>query len=94
MTAPPGLTPDQQPDLGANHEGQRSDGFLSVATIARQAAHIVEELRLPISGSRLRKLVRAFVTEGNTSAELRVYLLHYSDPTGEQAVRNIMRARA
>lgn len=90
---PPGSTSAPTPDLGANQEGQQSE-FLSVAVLARQARHIVDAYRIPLSGSQLRRLLRNFVREGHTVIDLREYLLGYADPTGEQAVRNVMSSRS
>lgn len=84
--------PDTQPDLGANQEG-RETGYLSVPTIARQAEAIVADLGLSISGSRIRRLVRRFVREGRTDIAFRTWFISYADPTGEKAVRNVMRDR-
>lgn len=46
----------------------------------------------PLSQSRADKLANKF-KKGLFDPEL-AYILHYSDPTGETAVRNIMRAAA
>ncbi len=80
-----------QPDLGANQEGHHPGDYLSVPVLARQAAMIVAEKNLPISGSRVRKLVRRFVREGRTDVDFRTWILGYADPTGETAVRNVLR---
>lgn len=87
----PDLAHPRQPDLGANQEGTRADGFLSVPVLARQARRIVEDLNLPISGSRVRKLVARFVREGRADIDFRTWFIAYADPTGETAVRNVMR---
>lgn len=82
-----------QPDLGANQEGDREDQFLSVRVLAREASKIVDQLNLPISGSRTRKLVRQFVREGRADANFRTWFISYADPTGETAVRNVLREK-
>lgn len=92
MSAPPGFMADIQPDLGANQEGSRSDEFLSVQTLARQAHKLVVELELPISGSRVRKLIRRFIREGRADVDFRTWFIAYADPTGETAIHNVMRA--
>lgn len=85
-------TTQLQPDLGANHEGsQRRDEYLSISTLTREARKLCADLRISISGSRLRKLVRRFIDEGRSDVDLRTFLLCYADPTGETAVRNVMR---
>jgi hypothetical protein len=93
MTAPPGTAPDTQPDLGANQEGARRDGFLSVPVLARQARHIVADLALPISGARVRRLVRQFVDNGRADLDFRTWFIAYADPTGEAAVKNVSKER-
>jgi hypothetical protein len=89
----PGARPivQHQPNLRANQQGEASDEFLSVRTLAREARKIVVEMDLPISGSRTRKLVRRFIAEGHTSLYFRTWFVTYADPTGESAVRRIMR---
>ncbi len=81
------------PDLGANQEGHRPGDYLSVPVLARQAAIIVAEKNLPISGSRVRKLVRRFVLDGHTDIDLQTYILGYRDPVGETATGRVMRER-
>lgn len=82
-----------QPDLGANQEGARQDEFLSVPTLARQAAHIIAAHDLRISGSRVRRLVRRFVREGRGDIDFRTWFIAYADPVGEAATRNVLRER-
>jgi len=94
-----------KPDLGANQEGHNPSDYLSVPILARQAAMIVAEKNLPISGSRVRKLVRRFVRDGRTDVDFRTWFIAnadptgrtwfigYRDPVGEKAVRNVERER-
>lgn len=91
MTRPPGGTIATQPDLGANHEGAGSEEYLSVRTLANQARRIVDDLNLPISGSRVRNLIRQFVRDGRATSDFETYFLGYVDPTGEIAVRRVLR---
>lgn len=79
-----------QPDLGANHEGRTAE-YLSVATLSRTAALVAAEKGWHISGSRVRRLVRRFVTDGRTDLDFRTWFISYADPTGETAVRNVLR---
>jgi len=39
----------------------------------------------------IRRLVLRFLHEGHADAEFRTWFLAYADPTGETAVRNVMR---
>lgn len=82
-----------QPDLGANQEGARQDEFLSVRTLSEGAHRINDVLRLGLSGSRIRKLVRQFVREGRSDIDFRSWFIAYADPTGEHAVRHVVRER-
>ena len=94
MTTPPNSRNGaSQPDLGANQEGHHPGDYLSVPILARQAAIIVAEKNLPISGSRVRKLVRRFVRDGRTDIDFRVWFICYSDTTGETATRQVLRER-
>lgn len=79
-----------KPDLGANQEGQ---GGGLVRHFARHAQKLAEELDLPISGSRIRRIVRRYVREGRFDIDFRTWFISYADPTGETAVRNVMRER-
>lgn len=93
MNAPPGPTDhQQQPDLGANHEGRSAD-FLSLPVLMRTARVIAHRQGLRISGSRMRKIVRRFIDEGRPDADFHAWFLDYSDPTGETAVRHVMGGR-
>jgi len=84
-------TPPVLPALGDNQEVARQDEFLSVRTLAAGAARINTTLNLGLSGSRIRKLVRRFVREGRSDLDFYTWFA-YADPTGEVAVRNVVRA--
>jgi hypothetical protein len=87
----PGAMRATQPDLGANQEGSPGNTYLSVRTLSREARKVVDELDLPVSGSRMRDLIRRFVSEGRGDIDFRTWVIAYADPTGETAVRNVMR---
>jgi hypothetical protein len=93
VSPPPSGTAATQPALGANHEGARRDRYLSAPVYVRQGRRLVEEHGLRVSGSRLRKLVRRFVDEGRADVDFRTWFIHYADPTGETAVRNVMNVK-
>jgi len=80
-----------RPDLGANQEGARQDEFLSVRTLTFGARQINTKLNLGLSGSRIRKLVRRFVREGRSDIDFYSWFIAYADPTGEQAVNNVLK---
>lgn len=86
-------TATPQPDLGANQEGSREAEFISVRFLCGTANLINARKGLGLSGSRIRKLVRLFVRSGGSAVEFRQWFLSYADPTGEAAVRNVIRER-
>ncbi len=85
-TAPPVL-----PALGDNQEVARQDEFLSVRTLYVSARLINAKCNLGLSGSRIRKLVRRFVREGRSDIDFYSWFIAYADPTGEQAVNNVLK---
>lgn len=102
MTAPPGLAPEHQPDLGARiHEGVRRDGYLSVPVLSREARKVADDLDLRLSGSRIRNLVRRYVDTGRAAYtderrlvdDFRTWFIAYADPTGETVVNEVLRGR-
>lgn len=86
--SPPGRTPaTQQP----TPEAKREANYLPQRVLVREAHKVVLDLGLNICGSRLKRLVRRYVESGRTDIDLRTWFIHYADPTGETAVRNVMR---
>lgn len=75
-------------NLPAN--GEQTE-FLSTRVLAREAAKVCDDLKLPIRGARLRRLVERFVSDRRSDIDLRTWIICYADPTGEEAVRNVMR---
>jgi hypothetical protein len=67
----------------------------TVEALIRRAATIVADNALSLSPSKLSRLVRAHVQRSGSlqiaARMLEGYVLSYSDPTGETAVRNVMR---
>ena len=59
--------------------------------LVREARKVVVDLDLDISGSHLKKIVRAYVSGGQRDLDLRTWFIAYADPTGEAAVRNVMK---
>ena len=90
MTAPPGATPTTDTATSPSIES-RTERFLSPRIVAREAAKILTARGEEVRPAALRSLVRRFIELGHTTTrELEVYLLHYADPVGEEAVRNVM----
>lgn len=73
--------------------GAKREAHLSERILVREARKVVVDLNLNLCGSRIKKLVRRYIDEGRTDVDLRRWLLAYADPTGETAVRNVMRDR-
>lgn len=87
--APPG------PNLRANGESRREDQFLSPRVMQREAAKILNARGLEVRPAALRRLITRFIQSGITTlAELEAHVISYADPTGETAVRNVMRGQA
>ena len=87
--SPPGGTPatPAPPALGVNQEVQH----LSTRVLVREARKVVSDLDIHLGGSRLRSLVRRYVETGRPDIDFRTWFISYADPTGETAVRNVMR---
>ncbi len=92
MPAPPVATSTSR-NLPANGAlAKREDQFLSPRVIAREAVKILAIKGIEIGPSELRRLVTRFVREGHTSLhEIEPFVIAYFDPTGETAVRNVMK---
>lgn len=88
--SPPGRIrrPSAPPALGVNHEVA---DHLSTRILVREARKVVADMHLCIDGSRLRGLVRRYVETGRADVDFRTWFISYADPTGESAVRNVMR---
>lgn len=83
----PQPTPEAKPEANQN----RSDAYLSQRILAREARKVIESLDLDICGSRLKRIVRRYVTEDRAGIDFRTWFITYADPTGETAVRNVLR---
>lgn len=89
MTAPPLAAASPSLNLRAN--GERKDQFLSPRILMREAAKCAADMGLNIRGQRLRLLVRRYVESGRADVDFRTWFISYADPTGETAVRNVMK---
>lgn len=95
MTPPPGIrartTSTTEP---AGSRESRSGEFLHPRTVAREAMKVLVDMGLEVRPAAVRVLVTRFIAEGHTStADLRSWVIAYADPTGETAVRNVMKGR-
>ncbi len=82
-----------RPTPGGNREATQADtsAMLSQRTLVREAHKVVLDLGLNVCGSRLKRLVRRYVEDGRADIDFRTWFISYADPTGETAVRNVMR---
>lgn len=80
------------PTPGAKREATQRDksAHLSQRIRVREARKVVVEKGWDICGSRLKRLVR-WHAESRSDLDIRTWFIAYADPTGETAVRNVMR---
>ncbi len=91
----PDLAHDTSSTEPAGSREKRSSEFLHPRIVAREAAKILADLGLDVRPAAVRLLVTRFINEGHTStADLRSWFIAYADPTGETAVRHVMRGGA
>lgn len=93
--APPGAS---RPTEGArrNHEqreGSIGQPCLDVETLVRIARQSSAIAAMNIGQSRLSRIVRAYLSEDQHERDIVSWVIAYADPTGETAVRNVMRAK-
>lgn len=93
MTAPPGSARALSTTEPAGSRESRESGFLHPRIVAREAVKVLADLGLDVRPAAVRVLVSRFIAEGHTTTDdLRSWVIAYADPTGETAVRNVMRA--
>ncbi len=91
MPAPPGTAPAPS---RRHHVNGTKDTAVSAALISRYVAVAKAEPTLAdVPASKLGRTVRAFIAAGLHERELLDYVVSYSDPTAETAIRNVMRTR-
>lgn len=91
MSAPPGLAPAP---ARRNHVNGSHATTVSAALISRYVAIAkADPAMAEVPASRIGRLVRGFIASGLHEREFLTYVVGYSDPTGETAVRNVMRER-
>ncbi len=92
MAAPPGQT--RAAGARWNHsqrEGCIGQPCLDVETLVRGACASPDVARLGFSHRKLVRVVRAFIVSDQHERDLVSWVIGYADPTGETAVRNVMR---
>lgn len=90
MNAPPGAA--TRADACWNHSQQEATGP-TVEALVRAVERHPDVAPLGIGHRRVVRLVRRFVAQGVAERDLVQYVVGYADPTGETAVRNVMRER-
>jgi len=89
---PPGQT---RSGAGArwNHVSEKS-GLVGHALVAQMVSLARQQPELQdASANKVSRLVRAFIAAGLHERDLVNWIIAYADPTGETAVRNVMRER-
>jgi hypothetical protein len=89
MAAPPGVTPAP---TRWNHS-QRQAPSRTVDALVRAVERHPDVVTAGIGHRWIARLVRRFVLQGVAEYDLVQYVVGYADPTGETAVRNVMRER-
>lgn len=92
MPAPPGSTRTQ---TRTDHASGGKETAIGAALVTRYV-HLAmsDPACAEMSVHRINKVVRRFIAAGQHERDLVSWLISYYDPTGETAVRNVMRARA
>lgn len=73
---------------------ERRDGFLNPRVIAREVVRVLTSEGREVRPAYVRRLVTRFVNDGYTTLrEVEPFVLSYADPTGETAVRRVMRGQ-
>ena len=76
-----------------NHVGEGS-GSVSHALVQQVVKAAREEgVLLTMSANKLNRLVRSYFADRTTTKSFGQWVIAYADPTGETAVRNVMRER-
>lgn len=90
--APPGLAVSgagaRRNDVGGKGGAVSHALVAQLVAVARRDMAVID---LHLSANKLSRVVRAYLASGQ-ERDLVSYVVGYADPTGEQAVRNVMRA--
>jgi hypothetical protein len=86
---PPGAVPAP---TRRNHVFGGKGTSVSVALVSRYVAIAKAQPELAnVSANKVSRIVRSFIAAGLHERDLVSYVVGYADPTGEAAVRNVMR---
>ena len=87
MSPPSANTSKTSPVSREGSEGNH----LSLPVLMREGQKVAEAAGLAVSHHRMGRIIRRFVREGRSDIDFRTWFIAYADPTGETAVRNVMR---
>jgi hypothetical protein len=91
VPAPPGTQPAP---TRRNHVFGGKDTAVSAALFSRYVTIAKAQPELAdVSANKVSRIVRSFIAAGLHERDLVSYVVGYADPTGETAVRNVMRER-
>lgn len=90
----PTPTDRHSPLVGQAGEGTAAGRALTVEDALRVAHRVMEELGIHLGTRKLHRLVARYIRDGRADVDFRTWFLAYADPTGETAVRNVLRAEA
>ena len=92
MPAPPGTTAQQGPRRKhVSEKGEISHALMAeLVSFARREMAILD---LQLSANKLSRIVREYLATDQRERDLLSWVIAYADPTGEQAVRNVLKGR-
>jgi hypothetical protein len=88
---PPGLAPAPTRWNHSQRGSRAGQPCLDVETLVRAATSSPEVAGLGLGHRKIVRVVRSFIASGLHERDLVAYVVGYADPTGETAVRNVMR---
>lgn len=88
MSAPPGLEP--APTAWNDSQADRPE---TVEAAIRAAHDFIAAAGLNLRPRKVTRLVRAYLATRAAQQSFGAWLIAYADPTGETAVRNVLRER-
>lgn len=91
MAPPDAIVTSASPDPC---RGVDTEGHLSVQTLTREARKVMADLEVRVSQNRLVRIIQRYIRDGRADVDFRTWFVSYTDPTGETAVRNVMRGGA
>ena len=86
------MSPPVSAAQSAALEARQGGDARRVQALSILARRVADDSGLPISQNRIQRLVRRYITERRADIDFRTWFIGYADPTGETAVRNVMRA--